>query len=306
MAGFHHGTMRFERPYLKIENDIPVFEENDAYIENYDRIASDHLEGLRRTGSNPFMSEKQIQETIQSVQDLVRAHVAPGSRLLDVGIGLGGLMATLTEYERYGLDIAMPYLQECKKLVPNLCLSRIENAPFESSFFDAIVTVDVLEHVLQLDRAMQQIDRMLKPGGYIIVDVPNEERLDSYLPSESVYDYVHVRGFSLSGLRLLFQRIWGYEYIAHRFSGWLLNSFDNLKLCIPEGTGPVQDILNSEEAQVPELDGLRSLRHYDQDRLSRDLVFLRDRHPDLARKLFHHILRPVELTSVFRKPLSAR
>lgn len=55
-----------------------------------------------------------------------------------------------------------------------LC-NDLENLTFETSSIDLIITQDVMEHVANPDRALSQINRVLKEGGYHIFTVPIHE-----------------------------------------------------------------------------------------------------------------------------------
>ncbi len=46
--------------------------------------------------------------------------------------------------------------------------------PFESNYFDSISILDVLEHIYNQDSILQELYRVLKPGGKIIVTVPKQ------------------------------------------------------------------------------------------------------------------------------------
>lgn len=48
-----------------------------------------------------------------------------------------------------------------------------EALPYPSGAFDAVVCVDVLEHVTDLDRVLDEVVRVLKPGGWFLFDTIN-------------------------------------------------------------------------------------------------------------------------------------
>jgi len=54
---------------------------------------------------------------------------------------------------------------------------NLERLTFEDKLFDLIITSDVLEHVSDLDKALSEIHRVLKPGGYHIFTVPVDSSL---------------------------------------------------------------------------------------------------------------------------------
>lgn len=48
-----------------------------------------------------------------------------------------------------------------------------EDLPYEDAAFDAVVSVDVLEHVADLERVVAEVSRVLKPGGMFLFDTIN-------------------------------------------------------------------------------------------------------------------------------------
>ncbi|MDO8841486.1 methyltransferase domain-containing protein, partial [Methanocalculus sp.] len=51
----------------------------------------------------------------------------------------------------------------------------LQNLSFSDELFDLVITQDVLEHVQDPERALQEIQRVLKPGGYHIFTIPYHE-----------------------------------------------------------------------------------------------------------------------------------
>ncbi len=52
-----------------------------------------------------------------------------------------------------------------------------ENLPYPDNYFDAIVCVDVLEHVTDLTKVLAEIARVLKPGGLFLYDTINRNMI---------------------------------------------------------------------------------------------------------------------------------
>ena len=55
---------------------------------------------------------------------------------------------------------------------------NLEQLSFQDNFFDVIITSDVLEHVSDLDKALSEIKRVLKPGGYHIFTIPADYKMN--------------------------------------------------------------------------------------------------------------------------------
>lgn len=99
----------------------------------------------------------------------------PRLRLLDCGAGTG---AFATEMQAKTEVVAMDDHQEAllvlrKRLTPGSVVQGSCTAiPFEDNCFDALTALDVLEHIPSHHQAAQEMVRVVKPGGLILVTVP--------------------------------------------------------------------------------------------------------------------------------------
>jgi SAM-dependent methyltransferase len=94
---------------------------------------------------------------------------APGSRprILDVGSADGPSVAWLRERgQRVGMDI------DLRGLGPGDVCASAMSLPFASSSFDVVAAFDVVEHCDPEARVLQEISRVLVPGGRLLMSVP--------------------------------------------------------------------------------------------------------------------------------------
>jgi ubiquinone/menaquinone biosynthesis C-methylase UbiE len=96
------------------------------------------------------------------------------SSLLDVGCGTG---AVLTELEKRGQAVGIDLSHEALKFskergLNHLVYANAEQLPFQDSQFDAVVSLDTIEHVPDHQSAAAEIYRVLKPGGIFVMNVP--------------------------------------------------------------------------------------------------------------------------------------
>ena len=211
--------MPYLRKPIKQVDGIPVFSERDAYTQNYDRIAQDHLAAVKQTGvANPFIEDRDWCDIEESTAVLLRRYAQPGWRVLDVGVGLGRLLGQFPELHRYGVDVSIDYLGEARSAGIEVCCARAEELPYAENFFDAVICTDVLEHVIDLNKVLSLVTRTLKPGGLLIIRVPDKEDLSSYLAPGYPYDLAHIRAFDEASLRLLLCRVYPFDYMERSFA----------------------------------------------------------------------------------------
>jgi ubiquinone/menaquinone biosynthesis C-methylase UbiE len=211
----------YAREPLNCIDGVPVFSLLNEYQENYEQISKDHLQVVESTGVNPFMDPHLWEEIEDHTVEIFKKYVGNSGKILDVGVGTGRLLSKIAgDFEKYGVDISMTYLKLAAKKNIRVCMSFVEDLPYESSCFDAVVSTDVLEHVLDLNVAVREMLRVLRPGGLLVVRVPYRESLKSYLSID--YKYVHLRNFDEYSLILFFEKIMGCSVLEYKTSGGLI------------------------------------------------------------------------------------
>ncbi len=97
------------------------------------------------------------------------ARVTPGAAVLDVGARDGGLKAYLPSDVRYqGVEIAPEFAG------PDVLTHDISRGlPFGDGTFDFAFCIEVLEHVPNPFGTVSEIHRVLRPGGVLVLSVPN-------------------------------------------------------------------------------------------------------------------------------------
>lgn len=98
-----------------------------------------------------------------------------GRRALDVGCGIGFYTQRLQEAgaDAYGVDVDPEKVAEARQIVANVQVAPAEALPFPDGFFDMVLSHEVLEHVDDDRQAVAEAIRVLKPGGRLVIFVPN-------------------------------------------------------------------------------------------------------------------------------------
>jgi SAM-dependent methyltransferase len=140
---------------------------------------------------------------------------------LDLGTGKGAYFDNLLNYTDvlFACDKTLSFLKEFKQSytqnVSKIFVSTSEYCSVKSEMFDVVFAIEVLEHVEDLDKSLLEINRILKPNGYLYLTVPNK-----YFPFET--HMIHFRNFYLKGKYIPFLCMSDYIHskigTARRFS----------------------------------------------------------------------------------------
>jgi ubiquinone/menaquinone biosynthesis C-methylase UbiE len=145
-------------------------------------------------------------------RDFLLGRVSVGTRVLDLGCGLGDFTAALVAQgaDAVGCDVAGEALRRARERHPGIeFVQSGEGLPFDLGSFDAVWTGEVLEHVQDVLGLLAEVHRVLRPQGRLIVSTPDHgpaKRLQIGLSRrafESTFDprSDHVRFFTKSTLR---------------------------------------------------------------------------------------------------------
>ena len=96
-------------------------------------------------------------------------------KILDVGSGSGYLAGVLQKkgYDVYGIDTSEEAIHfGTEKGIKNLSVSRSDIIDRPDGSFDCVLSLDTIEHIKDDSTIIQEIERVLKPGGYAILTVP--------------------------------------------------------------------------------------------------------------------------------------
>jgi len=165
------------------------------------------------------------------LRQLIKKYICPNAQILDAGCDTGRdaiyLSAKYPNSQIIGIDISSQAIDEAKS---RLSRAKLPNVTFQtidlldigfSEQFDIIYSIEVLEHISDVDRCLSNFYKALKSNGKLIIHVPcpNQKRHFNKFKKNIYPDHVHI-GFKADELAEILRNK-GFEILDVRYtSGW--------------------------------------------------------------------------------------
>ncbi len=176
----------------------------------------------------PQWIKKRIAVDAYPLQEFIRRvalEIPSGAFLLDAGAGEGQYKPFFAHTRYVGVDLAVGDPQWDYRDLDTIC--TLTDLPFESGAFDVVLCTQVLEHVAEPAAVLKEIQRVLKPGGKLLLTAPQ-----SWHQHQKPHDYYRYTSF---GLRYLLQKVglqvetlepmggyfWFLAFQLHNVNHWL-------------------------------------------------------------------------------------
>ena len=130
-----------------------------------------------------YQEKKTLRKATKVLNELDRLGIDEGAKILEIGASYGFFMniANGLGFETHGIEMSSKACEYAK----NKFGIDIENSSLEESqfvrgahTFDAVILLDVIEHVTNPNELIGQIERLLNPGGFVVITTPNIESLE--------------------------------------------------------------------------------------------------------------------------------
>ena len=102
-----------------------------------------------------------------------------GKDLLEVGCGTGLILDRVARFARraVGIDLSDGMLEKARERGLEVSQASATELPFEAASFDVAYSFKVLAHVEDIRRAMSEMARVVRPGGWVLAEFYNERSL---------------------------------------------------------------------------------------------------------------------------------
>ncbi len=152
------------------------------------------------------------------VLDKLLKQLGPPGRALDIGAACGGNTRILSQngWAATALDYSAAGPEICRRRGVTAIRGDATRLPFSSSSLDLVVAYDVLEHIDEDAAVVQEVRRVLRPGGHFLIAVPADPALWS-AHDDAVY---HRRRYTpeslnhvISANRFEISRMWNWNVL---------------------------------------------------------------------------------------------
>lgn len=135
----------------------------DGVVRHWNEIAADYDRWKRK---NTYYYD--------GLKRLLSQHVAPGLDVLDIGCGTGELLAHVKPARGVGVDSSPEMVARGQAKHPQLAfvVASAEHLTLPQRF-DAVLMMDILEHLSDPWAALSRVPALLKPGGRVVMTTPN-------------------------------------------------------------------------------------------------------------------------------------
>lgn len=152
---------------------------SEMYSDTYYNERSDYFHVARSTGEFGEAKGGDLRNFQNGLGLLDKYHPGKG-KLLDVGCALGGFLrlARHAGWMAHGVDISNYAAAYCRERLGLEAQSgMLGELGFADGIFDVVTLWDVLEHFENPLEQLREVNRILKTGGVMLVDTPNERSL---------------------------------------------------------------------------------------------------------------------------------
>ena len=199
-----------------------------------------------KKGFIPRLYEKVKSRNLKKKYKLATGQMKPGT-LLDIGCGVGDFLHTAEAkgWQCTGIEPSEDAKAIARQRTHAELFSSEAQEQFPDDSFDLITMWHVLEHVDNLDWQVEQLQRLIKPSGRIVIAVPNYKSYDGQFYKElwAAYDVPrHLSHFNKTTITKIFKTkglklvktdklVWDAYYISYLSEQYKHHNFPLVRGC---------------------------------------------------------------------------
>ena len=136
--------------------------------------------------SDPEACSTDVRRTLRNMEILSALNDChAGDIIVDIGCGVGDLCRILPiSLKRIGIDLslsALRYAHRDYRTDAMFVNASLYELPLQDESVDIIICLEVLEHLREDNKALEEVRRILRPGGRLIISLPSEFYFPQYL-----------------------------------------------------------------------------------------------------------------------------
>lgn len=143
------------------------------------------------------------EETVRQMINTLPPELGPETKVLDIGAGYGGAARHMAKVKGWSCDcLNLSEVQNKKNreftaeqgLQDKIRVydGTFEDLPFEENSYDVVWSQDAILHSGDREKVLREVDRVLKPGGYVVITDPMQSDNASPENLQPVYDRIHL------------------------------------------------------------------------------------------------------------------
>jgi len=185
-----------------------TFKDNNKNLKNQIPLGDKGIPGERDDILRPQITGRRGQYEHLQRYRFAEKNIGSNKKVLDIGCGTGYGTKILSNRgnQVYGIDNSQKAIGYAKKEYsgPQYACCSAEKLSFEDNYFDAVTAFEVIEHVQNPEKALNEIYRVLKKEGNLFISTPNPKHLGKMIkhllfktpyPEKVGLDIYHIKEF---------------------------------------------------------------------------------------------------------------
>ena len=132
-------------------------------------------------------------------------------KMLDIGFGSAILMQVARDkgWHPLGVEVSAPAIRHAEKLGFEVFHGELSEAKYADDYFDVITASEIIEHCPEPEILLNEVMRILRPGGLFWATTPSAKSLSYHLTGlewTTICPPEHLQLFSKKGIRLMLEK----------------------------------------------------------------------------------------------------